>query len=151
MVYTPDFSAISTAFTTTWTLGAEWLIPLAITFIAMALITRDMGKWKVLFFPITTLIRIMGMPVHWGIMLFGAIMFVLEILSHETIGSWIGTVNKWSKRTRAEEKELKGSKILEAFKKAKKQEEYLGKYAKKGKRQLKDIVKIRKKMGGDYI
>ena len=122
VVYEPDFSAIREALTETWALGWGFMIPLALAIVGLALITRDTEKWKILFFPILALERIIGIPVHFLILTFGAIMFALEILSLQVIGSLIGAAKKWV----SGEKELeKQEKILGLFKRAEKHEEKL--------------------------
>ena len=87
MTYTPDFTAIKEAMTQTWSLGAEWVIPIIIGLLVMALITKDIEKWKILALPIFTLQRIMGMPVHFLLMTIAGGLFALEVLSTQTIGN----------------------------------------------------------------
>jgi len=154
MVYTADFTTIKEAFTNTWALGTEWLIPLALAFVVMAFITRDTDKWKILFFPLIVLERIIGMPVHFILMSAGAILFVIEALSTQVVGNWVSAVKKWTGRSEVEMQErslAKRDRILSAFKRAKEQESYLGSYAKKDKgvdpRKMKELIKLRKRLG----
>ena len=44
-LHTPDFSGIKEALLETWVVGAEWVIPLILVLLAMAIITRDTEKW----------------------------------------------------------------------------------------------------------
>ena len=92
---TPDFSAISDAFTQTLSFGTEWLIPLALAIVAMALITRDVEKWKVLFLPIVILERILGMPVHIVIIAIAGALFVFETLSLSVTKGFIQSAVRW--------------------------------------------------------
>lgn len=164
----PDFSIVTELFTETYTLGTEWLIPLAIAIVAMAIVTRDTEKWKVMSFPIFVLLRIMGMPVHFVLLAGSALMFVIEALSTQLGSGLIGTVKKWVGKDpnmiQADQIEKRG-KILSMFQKAKKQEEYLGSYAqrtvdirdKKGRklkvptgidqRKMRELIELRRRMG----
>lgn len=127
MALTPDFSVFTEVFTETWTFGTEWLIPLALAIVSMALITKDIQKWKVLFFPIIVLLRIIGIPVHFLIIIIAGVLFVVEALSTQVVGDLIGTAKKWSKGevdyTGTDRQFRKATKLLA---KAKKQELKIG-------------------------
>lgn len=155
MTYTPDFSAISEAMTETWTLGTEWLIPVALALLVMAVITRDTEKWKILALPLFVLERILGIPVHFVIMSIAGIFFTLEVLSTQVVGNLIGTTKRWVSRDQLDlrdERLGKQEKILGMFKRAKSQEQYLNKYARKGKKgvdlaKMKELIELRRRMG----
>ena len=96
-IYTPVFTSIKEGMTQTFTLGTEWLIPLALALVVMAFITRDIEKWKILALPIFTMERMIGMPVHFIIMSISAIFFILEVMSTQLIGNIIRGVKKVSR------------------------------------------------------
>lgn len=117
-IYTPDFTAIKEALTQTWTLGTEWLIPLVIAILVMAVLTRDTDKWKILALPIFVLERIIGIPVHFVLMSVAGIIFVIEALSTQVVGNLLGTAKKWTQgediiaRSRMEREYRKANSLL---------------------------------------
>lgn len=123
--YTPDFTVIKEALTQTWPLGTEWLIPLVIAFLVMAVITRDTDKWKILALPIFVLERIIGIPIHFVLMSIAGIIFVIEALSTQVVGNLIGTVKKWT--TEAEDGIARESKIFKQLQRAEQHERKMSK------------------------
>jgi hypothetical protein len=103
-VYTPDFTALTEVFTQTWTIGSQWLIPLVLVFLSMALVTRNIEKWKVLFFPMMVTLRIIGLPVHFLILSAGGILFVVELLSTQLIGKVLSPLVKATRRIVSDER-----------------------------------------------
>jgi hypothetical protein len=132
MVYTPNYSFIESMFQGTWAFGLSWIIPLIIGFLAMAVITRDVEKWKILFFPIQLMLLIIGLPVSPAILLIGAIIFVIEALSTQVLGGMVKGLSNRFTHTRLESK-IMGEK--------KKFASDLGK--KKGKGQFERDVQVR--------
>lgn len=95
-LYTPDFTAIKEALTQTWTLGTEWIIPLVIALLVMAVITKDTDKWKILALPVFALERIIGMPVHFILITIAGILFVVETMSTQVVGNLIGKAKQFA-------------------------------------------------------
>lgn len=95
MAYDPDFSYVQEIFKYTYTFGLAWLVPLALMFLAMLVITRDTEKWKIMAFPMSILFWAMGMngSAMWLlIMIIAGVIFVIEALSTQVIGNIIQSV-----------------------------------------------------------
>jgi len=148
---TPDFSAISELFTETWTLGTEWLIPLAVAIVAMVFITRDVEKWKILMLPMVVAERIIGMPVHFLIMAFAGIMFVVEAMSTQVVGNMMSAVKKYvgMDTDKIREKDLeKRQKVIEQYSKAYNQEKSFFGNSKKTKGMPSEILEEMRRRAG---
>lgn len=125
MVPTPDFSAITDLFTNTVTLGTAWLIPIALTLILMAFVTKDVEKWKTLALPILVLQTVIGIPVHFLLLAGAGVLFVVETMSTQVVGRVFGFIKGQVKRPR--ERFIKEGKILDNFRTAEKHEARLNK------------------------
>jgi len=96
-IYEPDFSIATEAFQgNTFILGVEWIIPLALAVFLMAMVTKDLEKWKVLALPIFVMERIVGLPVHYALLMGSGIMFALQVLSTQIVGNLLGATKKWT-------------------------------------------------------
>lgn len=69
--------------------GIPWMLPLVLVAITMLLITRDIQEWQVLALPVTVFWHIIGVTPHFLWYVVAIIMFVLYLLSLETIGSFL--------------------------------------------------------------
>jgi len=121
MTLTPDFSAFTTAFTNTWTLGTEWILPVVLAIMVMAIITKDIEKWKIMMFPMFVIERMLGIPVHFALMSLAGIVFAIETLSTQIVGNLISGV-KQRITTRDERKIRKQEKVTKLFERANLQE-----------------------------
>lgn len=125
VTYTPDFTAIKEALTQTWTLGTEWLIPVALALLVMAVITRDTEKWKILALLLFVIERIIGIPVHFVIMSIAGILFAIEVLSTQVVGNMIGTTKRWIRQDKYDMTDRtlnKRQRIIDQFSRASNQE-----------------------------
>lgn len=130
MTYTPDITLVQEMFTYARILGQSWIVPTIITFLTMAIITRDVEKWKILAFPVWAGWWIVGVRAN-GITSFLiftilAIMFVIELLSTQVIGNWIQPLRRRIKErfdrdyridneTERMTREIKAKKVAEKY------------------------------------
>ena len=150
-LYTPDFTAIKEALTQTWTLGTEWIIPLVIALLVMAVITKNTDKWKILALPVFALERIIGMPVHFILITIEGILFVVETMSTQVVGNLIGTTKKWVTQDKYDidsETLKKREKIINLFSKANNQEKAFFGKTKKTKGMDEDMLKELRRRAG---
>ena len=119
MTYTPNFDAITEAFTYTWVAGTEWVVPLALAFLFMLLITKDKSKWKVMLLPLLVLERMMGLPVSYALITIAGMLFVIEALSFKIIGEVFRSAVNWKERQQAKEDRKEISKSRKLFEKLK--------------------------------
>lgn len=78
-------------------LGQNWIIGLVLVFLTCVLITRNVEKWKTIFFYATLGWAGVGITIHPAIITISALIFALEIVSIEKIGNMIQAVAKATK------------------------------------------------------
>lgn len=72
--------------------GFVELISIPIIIISLALITRDLQKWKTLAFPVAVGWYISGIRMHFLILIILALMFIIEVISLQTLGNILDTI-----------------------------------------------------------
>ena len=131
MVYTPDFSLFESGYGLTRVLAIEWIVPLILTFLAMAFITRDVEKWKILALPMMTLMFIFGLPVSPFLLMLAGLVFVIEIISTQVLGNTIEFLRK--RVTKEGRREATVEKMQKRVSQSKTAEKYLKNLLKYGK------------------
>lgn len=88
--------------------GISDIAPTALIPIICVMITRDIQKWKILAFPVTILLHIIGIEQNLLVMIIAGMMFVIENVSLQLIGELLDVV-RGKKRIKEELKMLKGA------------------------------------------
>lgn len=99
------YDLIKAVFLDTVILDISWAISLIFTLLTLLLITKEVDKWKSLAFPVMVLIHIAGIPPFILIYLGSAIIFAIESLSLQTIGSLLSIIKLPKKEEGFTEKE----------------------------------------------
>lgn len=71
----------------TWVFNVGWVFSVLATFFTLLALTRDTEKWKNLAFPVMIGWHIAGIPPFFLLYIVSGLMFVVENLSLQTIGS----------------------------------------------------------------
>lgn len=72
--------------------GVNWLINTVLVFICMAIITRDVELWKIMFFPMTLGWHIIGVEASLIMMVAGSIVFLINTVSLQILGNIIEAI-----------------------------------------------------------
>lgn len=100
MTYNVTTQLFSETLTNTNYLNADWLIPLILIVITLAMITRRISDWVTLSFPISIMYSALGLRVHLLILTFTAVMFAVRVLSTELLTQAVSYVGNIFKNTR---------------------------------------------------
>lgn len=79
--------------------GLSWILPTILLILILLIITRDINKWKILALPTAVLLKIIGLNISYPVLLATGIIFAVESLSTQTIGSIIDTIRGKKQRT----------------------------------------------------
>lgn len=80
---------IGDAFLRTEIGGFTYIVPLMVILLSLFLVTRDMNKWKTLFFPMSIAWYIVGLDVHLLILIVAGLIFAISSISLELISDII--------------------------------------------------------------
>jgi hypothetical protein len=92
-------------FTNTTVFNVEWLFSIIFVVMTLAIITRDVEKWRILALPVTIMWHIVGIKPSMILYIFVGILFVLEAFSMQVAGNVVGTVQEmFTGKERTEDK-----------------------------------------------
>lgn len=96
---------ITESFNNTNVFGTSLVIPLLVMIITLVLITRNIKEWKALALPLAVAYAIAGLKISFLIYLVAIFLFVIEVISIESIDEIIGVkqyLRKKEERRKAE-------------------------------------------------
>lgn len=101
---TVAYSLLKESIVNTSPFGLDWLLPTFLIIIICVTITRDINKWKIMAFPVSILLGIIGLWTAPVIIILLALVFAVETISTQTIGNVIDVLrNKKEKAIIREE------------------------------------------------
>lgn len=89
---TAAYTLLKESLTQTTVFGIEWIVPTIALIILLTIITRDVNKWKILAFPSSIILHILGLKQSYIIMMILAIVMGVEAVSLQTIGNIIDVI-----------------------------------------------------------
>lgn len=105
------FDLIKNIFLDTVVFNIDWIISVLLTFFTLLMLSRDVNDWKTLVFPVMVGWHVAGIPPFFLMYIAGAMLFAIESLSLQQIGTLIAGVTTeqahlFKKRLGFEEKEI---------------------------------------------
>lgn len=94
MAIQEGYDFLTEMFQNTLVFNLEWLVATIVIIITLVLISRITSNWKILAYPVTIMWDIAGLKPNMLIYIITAILFVINALSLETIGSVLGKFTK---------------------------------------------------------
>ena len=88
------YGLFTDTFVNTHIAGVSWIAPLLVIIFSLLLITRDFDKWKLLALNVIIGWSIVGLHVSFALWIFAVILFVVEGISLQILGSMIGKVSE---------------------------------------------------------
>lgn len=100
---------LSGVFTGTTIFGLEWILSLILTLLTLLILTREYNKWRELALPVMIIWHIVGITPNLLMYLGAGIIYVIDKVSIQTLGSVISAIKITPKRQKDELKRIMDS------------------------------------------
>ena len=101
MAIQTGFDLLYNIFVDTFIFNIGWLISVLLTFFTLMALSRNPKDWKTLAFPVMVAWHIIGIPPFFLLYIAMAMMYAIEALSLQTIGTLLTTVVRDTEITKA--------------------------------------------------